>query len=100
MLRYLGASFAFSAALLLGTVLGASSPVASARADVLHGATGQAPHAVSESPPPPDDPKKKKAGEACKSSDECQRHHTCEKVGDTSVCKAPPRRVLPPGAVT
>lgn len=100
MLRYLRAASAFSAALLLGTFLGASSPVASARADALSGVTGPAAHAVSEAPPPPDDPKRKKEGEACKSSDECQRHHTCAKVGDTSVCKAPPRRVLPPGAVT
>lgn len=37
----------------------------------------------------PDDPKKKKAGEECKGSDECQRHHSCEKSGDKRVCTAP-----------
>ena len=46
------------------------------------------------------DPKKKKPGDACKSSDECQKHHTCAKVGDKNVCQAPPRPPLPPGVVT
>lgn len=35
------------------------------------------------------DPKKKKAGESCKSSDECQKHHSCDKIGAKSVCTAP-----------
>lgn len=46
------------------------------------------------------DPKKKKAGEECKTSDECQRHHSCKKDGDQGVCTAPPRHKIPPGAVT
>lgn len=37
----------------------------------------------------PNDPKKKKAGEECKSSSECQHHHSCEKAGDKRVCTAP-----------
>lgn len=37
----------------------------------------------------PHDPKKKNAGEECKSSDECQRHHSCEKAGEKKVCTAP-----------
>lgn len=48
----------------------------------------------------PDDPKKKKAGEECKTSDECQNHHSCKKEGEKSVCTAPPRPKLPPGVVT
>ncbi len=46
------------------------------------------------------DPKKKKAGEECKTSDECQRHHSCKKEGDKGVCTAPPRPKMPPGVVT
>lgn len=46
------------------------------------------------------DPKKKMPGDPCKNADECQRHHTCEKVGDKNVCKAPPPPSIPPGAVT
>ena len=46
------------------------------------------------------DPKKKLPGDPCKSSDECQLHHSCEKVGDKNVCKAPPPPSIPPGAVT
>lgn len=46
------------------------------------------------------DPKKKKAGEECKTSDECQRHHSCKKDGNKGVCTAPPRHKIPPGAVT
>jgi len=48
----------------------------------------------------PNDPKKKKPGDECKSADECQRHHSCEKVGDKNVCKAPAPHKLPPGVVT
>jgi len=46
------------------------------------------------------DPKKKKAGEECKATDECQKHHQCVKSGEKGVCTAPPRRSLPPGVVT
>jgi hypothetical protein len=50
----------------------------------------------------PFDPKKKKPGEECKTSDECQRHHSCSKEKDSekNVCVAPPPRKLPPGVVT
>jgi hypothetical protein len=48
----------------------------------------------------PEDPKKKKAGEDCKSSDECQKHHACTKSGEKNLCIAPPRPKLPPGVVT
>lgn len=66
------------------------------------GVTRAAPaHAGAASQPAPVyDPKKKKPGDACKTSDECQRHHTCTKVGDKNVCQAPPPPVLPPGVVT
>lgn len=43
----------------------------------------------------PHDPKKKKAGMSCKSSEECQKHHSCEKVGEKSVCVAPEVREIP-----
>lgn len=61
------------------------------------GATMRAADESSEVAP---DPKKKKAGEECKTSDECQRHHSCKKDGDKGVCTAPPRHKIPPGAVT
>jgi hypothetical protein len=38
---------------------------------------------------PPPDPKKKKAGEECKAATECQRHYSCTKTGQKSVCTAP-----------
>lgn len=41
------------------------------------------------------DPKRKKAGEECKSSDECQRHHSCVKSGEKSICTAPPSVNIP-----
>lgn len=47
------------------------------------------------SAPIPIDPKKKKAGDECKASTECQRHHTCEKTGAKRVCVAPPRHEIP-----
>ena len=103
MLRYVSAALAFSGALMLGASLGASSPVASAHADALQGVTGPSAQSQSELPPPPDDPKKKKAGEECKNSGECQKHHKCAKADEKDekgVCQAPPRRLLPPGAVT
>lgn len=46
------------------------------------------------------DPKKKKAGEECKTSDECQRHHACAPAGEKNVCTAPPRPKHKPGVVT
>ena len=55
---------------------------------------------VGATAPPQYDPKKKMPGDACKTAGECQAHHTCEKVGDHQVCKAPPPPRLPPGAVT
>ena len=39
--------------------------------------------------------KKKKAGEECNSSDECRRHHRCERVGAKDVCVAPDLREIP-----
>jgi hypothetical protein len=86
MLRSLKAAVLFSGALFIGASLGAGLAVPSARA----GATAQPPH----------DPNKKNAGEPCKSSDECQKHHSCAKVGDKNICQAPPPPRLPPGAVT
>lgn len=44
---------------------------------------------------PKHDPKKKKPGEECKASDECQRHHSCVKNDDKSVCTAPVRVNIP-----
>jgi hypothetical protein len=75
-----------SGTLMVGVFLGASSSPRPAHA----GAAAQAPI----------DPNKKMPGDACKSSDECQKHHSCAKVGDKSVCQAPPAPRLPPGAVT
>ena len=80
-----------SLALLVGVLTGAATPRAAAQPVA---------QALSELPPPPHDPKKKDDGAPCKSSDECQTHHTCEKVDNQKVCKAPPPRKLPPGAVT
>lgn len=97
MLRNTVRSALLSAALLSGALLGALSSGSLAHAEVVAPAGGLT--AVSEAPPP-HDPKKKNAGDACKSSDECQVHHTCVKDGDKSVCKAPAPRRLPPGAVT
>ena len=90
----------FSSALFLGTGLGALLRSAHADSPRLISAPAEHAGAVSEAPPPPEDPKRKKAGEPCKSNDECQKHHSCAKDGDTSVCKAPAPRRLPPGAVT
>jgi hypothetical protein len=56
--------------------------------------------AADEPMEPAPDPKKKKAGEECKSSDECQKHHACSKNGEKNVCTAPTRPKLPPGVVT
>jgi hypothetical protein len=46
-------------------------------------------HTADMTTAPAPDPKKKKAGEECKASAECQRHHTCAKTGEKSVCTAP-----------
>jgi hypothetical protein len=86
----------FASALLVGASLGEAVQVAPAHARVV---TDSGSTAVSEMQAP-HDPKKKNAGDPCKSADECQAHHTCEKVGSQQVCKAPPPRKLPPGAVT
>ncbi len=56
------------------------------------GAPIQAADALMEPAP---DTKKKKAGAECKTSDECQRHHTCSKAGEKNVCTAPPRVEIP-----
>jgi len=98
MLRKTVCSALFSAALLSTALLGAMSSDSLAHAQVIAPADGLT--AVSEMAPPPHDPKKKNPGDTCKSSDECQIHHSCVKEGDKSVCKAPPPRKLPPGAVT
>jgi len=100
MLRSLKAAMVFSGALLVGAWLGAASQVSPAYADAAPGVTGPAAQGLSEAAEPAPDPKRRKAGEPCRSSDECQRHHTCAKVGDKNVCQAPPRPRLPPGAVT
>lgn len=99
MFRSLKAAAICSGALMFGIFLGATSSPSRAHAD--ESPSAEAPSRKSELPPPPTDPKKKMPGDACKSSDECQRHHSCVKVDATSsVCQAPPRHRLPPGAVT
>ena len=97
MLRSLNAVLLFAGALCVGTVLGSSVNVASA--DVLRAIDATA-NSASQVKQPAPDPNKKNPGDPCKSSDECQSHHSCNKVGDKNVCVAPPRRELPPGAVT
>jgi hypothetical protein len=39
--------------------------------------------------------KKKKAGEECKTSDECRRHHKCSKVDNKNICVAPVYSEIP-----
>lgn len=99
MSRKLHIRLACSFALALAALAGQGSHLAyahqPAQAPIVENASQ-----VSEPPPPPHDPKKKNDGDACKDKSECQPHHSCTKVGDTSVCKAPPPRRLPPGAVT
>lgn len=63
-------------------------------------AGAQAKMKAADEAPEQTDPNKKKAGEECKESGECQRHHQCVKSGEKGVCTAPPRRQLPPGVVT
>jgi hypothetical protein len=98
MFRSLKVAAVFSGALVAGIFLGATSNFSRAYADTAPGAAS--PVGKSQAKEPAPDPKKKMAGEACKSSDECQTHHTCAKVADKSICQAPPRNRLPPGAVT
>ncbi|MFO0576408.1 MAG: hypothetical protein U1A78_20580 [Polyangia bacterium] len=100
MLRSLRAVAIFSGALVLGAFVGTASHASPVHAGAIAGVNGPSAQSAKEGPPPPNDPNRKKEGEACKTSDECQRHHTCTKVGDNSVCQAPPRPRLPPGAVT
>lgn len=99
MLSSLKVALVFSGAILLGAFCGSSASVASAHADAAL-KSDSAVYPASEAAPPPPDPKKKKEGEPCEKSSECQRHHSCVKVGDQSVCQAPRRPSLPPGAVT
>lgn len=97
--RSLHLACGFSFALFLGGFLGAATGTAQAARDLDPSTLspgGKDAEAVKQPPP---DPNRKKAGEPCKSSDECQRHHSCEKVGDQTRCQAPPSK-LPPGAVT
>lgn len=99
MLSSLKFALVLSGAFLVGSFVGATGSLAPAHADAVAGSNPAATPA-SEPAPPPLDPNKKKEGELCNNSSECQRHHRCVKVGDQSICKAPPRPVLPPGAVT
>lgn len=99
MLSSLKVALVFSGALLMSAFLGSTASISPAHADAVLG-SGAAAHPASELAPPPPDPNKKKEGEPCQSSTECQKHHTCTKVGKQSVCQAPPRPSLPPGAVT
>ena len=92
MIRSLQVVVVFSGALILGVFLGAIAKVPRAYADVA-GFSARSEAYI------PNDPKKKMPGDACKSSDECQKHHTCAKVGDKSVCQASLRPRLPSGAV-
>src|SRR5262249_18551636 len=98
MFRVLKTAAVFSSALLFGAFLGATSSVS--RADALLSLPAPSMHTVGAAAQPPHDPNKKNVGDPCKSSDECQKHHTCAKVGDKNVCQAPPAPRLPPGAVT
>lgn len=100
MLRSVKAGLLFSSALLVGTLLGAVPHASRASADVTQGVTNPAAQSLGAAAQPPHDPNKKNAGEPCKSSDECQKHHTCTKVGDRTICQPPPPPRLPPGAVT
>lgn len=97
--RSLHLACGFSFALFLGGFLGAATGTAQAAIGLDPSTLSPAAGDVESVKQPPPDPNRKKAGEACKSSDECQRHHSCEKVGDQTRCQAPPSK-LPPGAVT
>ena len=99
MIRSLKAAAVCSGAVILGIFL-ATASLSRAHADAAAGAPPSGGQNRGEAYQPPTDPKKKLPGANCKSSDECQNHHTCAKVGDKSVCQAPPQARLPPGAVT
>ena len=102
MIRSLKAAAVFSGALVVGICLSATAKVPRAYADAAPGAATPGAHRQTQTQAQalPPDPKKKMPGADCKSSDECQNHHTCAKVGDKNVCQAPQRSRLPPGAVT
>lgn len=87
-----------SAALVAGVLCGTWSSSVSAKPEAPP--AGKASADLRSEAAPAYDPSKKKPGETCKESTECQPHHHCIKVGDKSVCQAPPRPQLPPGAVT
>lgn len=91
-----------SSAVLCAAVLGLGAHAAPNQAPAKEPAVAPAGKALpaGDRPAPQYDPKKKLPGAACKTADECQKHHTCEKVGDKQVCKEPPEPELPPGAVT
>lgn len=91
MIRSLKIAALFSGTLMLGVLLGGAPQVARVHASVVSDPTATLPRG--EAAQAPIDPKKKMPGDACKSSDECQKHHTCTKVGDKNVCQAPP---MPP----
>ncbi len=95
MFRRLTTATMFSAALMIGALIGTASHMSLAHADM-----AREPAQAKSEARPPHDPKKKNDGEACKNASECQPHSSCVKVGDKSVCQAPPRPQLPPGAVT
>lgn len=99
MFRSLHIAVAFSGALFFGGILGATTGSAYAAVELDPSTFAPAAQGMGEAKEAPPDPSRKKAGEACKSSDECQKHHSCVKVGDQNRCQAPPSR-LPPGAVT
>ena len=100
MFRALRAAVLFTGALALGAFLGTTDSVSRAHADALLSPASSTMQPAGAAAEPPHDPNRKKAGEPCKSSDECQRHHSCAKVGDKNVCTPPPAPRLPPGAVT
>ena len=97
MSRSIHTILACAGALALGVWLGSSPSSASAqsKAQAAIAASGESGATQVKEPPP--DPKRKRAGDACKTDDECQRHHSCVKTGDKGVCTAPQ---LPPGTVT
>lgn len=72
-----------------------------AGAVILSGAAfaGPTAHPAAPAIQPSPDPKKKNAGDACKSTSECQSYLTCSKVGEKNVCTAPaqpPDHIMPP----
>ena len=100
MFRALKVAMVLTGALCLGAFLDKMSSASPAHADGLLTLPSPNMQPAGATAQPPHDPNRKKAGEPCTSSDECQRHHSCAKVGDKNVCQAPPPPRLPPGAVT